>query len=454
MQFVEPAVSMRNPGIAWAFGLVLAACGGSEPSLSGVFPAEGFAGRSLRVEISGDATEWTSGAVVNFGAGVTVADVTVASPTALFADISIDSAAATGLQDISVASEGTLTLKHAFEVRSPIALAFTGPVEQGGRPRFSIVNRDFAHPFDLTAESGELVDLAVQGPAGTHFVIESSTAFQLDGTAEIDGDATGGAVTVTSGEAPRKDVSVSDAIDVAPRAATPVISGGAVTGTIDGPGQTLWYALPAVAGLVHITGSVTGTGSPEVGILQDGTWSQIIGGLTTVLSTAKTVEIVVFDRTPAFGYSVTLTPVSEALATAAEPASDDTIATAATATSLPFELTDATLASATDVDYVKVVIDPAHAAKRLHVIAQAANHLTDTAIDITDGAGVSQITGPLDGGTSGGDGGFACGFLGNCGEDYVADPLPAGTYYVRVAKGSTPFDASFASYTLLLYFED
>ncbi|HET9992636.1 MAG TPA: hypothetical protein VFQ65_29080, partial [Kofleriaceae bacterium] len=184
--------------------MAAAACGGDSttPSASGVFPAEGFAGRELRVEISGDATNWADGAVVNFGSGVTVSTVTVASPTDLFAEIKIDSGAALGLQDVTVASNGSVTLKQAFQVVSPIEAQFTGAVEQGGRPGFVIINHDFDNPFDLTTDAaGALANVTFTGPSGTNFIPDASTstAYELKGVVEIDGDAAAGKLTVASG---------------------------------------------------------------------------------------------------------------------------------------------------------------------------------------------------------------------------------------------------------------
>src|SRR5262249_12580732 len=86
---------MRTLKVALVPGCSALGCG-TAPSPGGGSPAEGFTGRKLRVEISGDATDWKDGATVDFGAGVTVASVTVASPTDLFADITIDPAATVG----------------------------------------------------------------------------------------------------------------------------------------------------------------------------------------------------------------------------------------------------------------------------------------------------------------------------------------------------------------------
>ena len=338
---------MRNLRFALVFGFVVAGCGGDStaPSASGVFPAEGFAGRELRVEISGDATNWADGAVVNFGAGVTVSTVTVASPTDLFAEIKIDAGAATGPQDVTVASNGSVTLKQAFQVVSPIEAQFTGGVEQGGRPGFTIINHDFDQPFDLTADAnGGLANVTFTGPAGTNFIADAttSTAYELKGVVEIDGDAAAGMLTVASGATAAQTTSVISSIDIKARAATPLTSGTAAPGTIMNAGDTLWYSLAAPAGLIHMTGSISGTNaqnaSASVGILEGGKWSQIVGGLHAVVTAAETVNIVIFDTAGISNYSVSITPVAEALASAAE-AANDTTATAQAPGAVPFQIT-------------------------------------------------------------------------------------------------------------------
>ncbi|MEO6774208.1 MAG: hypothetical protein ABI467_14510 [Kofleriaceae bacterium] len=436
-----------------------AACGGTDPSASGVFPAEGFAGRDLRVEISGDATSWTDGATVTFGAGVTVSNVTVASPTDLFADLKIDASAAAGLQDVTVASNGSVTLKQAFSVTSPVEAQFTGGVEQGGRPLFTIINHDFDNPFDLTADaSGALANLTVTGPAGTDFQVDtqSSTAYALQGVVFIDGNAAAGMLTVASGPTASQTSSVIANVDIKARAATPLTSGTQAMGTIANVGDTLWYSLAAPAGLVHLgLGVSSSTASPAIGILEGGSYNHIVGGTYAVVP-AETVNIVVLDTKGVAGYNVNLLPVAEALASVAEPAApaDDTTQSAVVPAAIPFQVTNATISGAADLDYTKLVIDAAHASKKIHIVAQSADNSTDTAVDVTTNATTSAIGGEYDGGAQGGsDGGFTCQFTGACGEDIVVGPLAAGTYYVKVEAGALGYDASFTDYSLLVWFE-
>jgi hypothetical protein len=442
---------MRNLRFVLVFGLLVGCGDSTNPSASGVFPAEGFAGRSLRVEISGDATSWSDGAVVNFGAGVTVSNVMVASPTDLFADVTIDSAAAEGLQDVSVSSGGTYTLKQAFQVKSPVELAFEGGVEQGGLPYFTLTNHDFDTPFDLTADAnGNLLNTTLVGPAGTNFHVDSqtTTAYQIKGYVFIDGDAAPGSLTVKSGPTGSQVTSIVSTVDIKTRAATPLTSGTPVTGMITDVGDTLWYSLASSGGLVHLSATVSSqSANPGVAILDGGKWASSLGGTYAILDTAKTVNIAVLDNGTASGYSVNLTATSEALTSAAEPnaPTDDAVGSAITAT-FPYRLTGATISAAGDKDYIKVVVTAAEATKHLHVITTAGDDpLTDTSVDIVDASNASKI-----GGAS--DDSFTCILGGVCGEDVVAPALAAGTYYILVTDGGA-YDPADKSYVLVAWFE-
>src|SRR5688500_11997442 len=58
-----------------------------EASISGVSPGDVFVGRGAEVLVVGNNTGWEDGVAVDFGAGVTVDEVVVASPTALMVSI-------------------------------------------------------------------------------------------------------------------------------------------------------------------------------------------------------------------------------------------------------------------------------------------------------------------------------------------------------------------------------
>jgi hypothetical protein len=100
---------------------------GVAPSVSGITPANAFLARSGEVTISGYGTKWTSATTVDFGADITVDKITVASPTALVVNFTVDSTAALGPRDVKVKDgANTESYKGAFSLLSPIALTFRG----------------------------------------------------------------------------------------------------------------------------------------------------------------------------------------------------------------------------------------------------------------------------------------------------------------------------------------
>src|SRR5262249_44302301 len=105
-------------------------------------------------------------------------------------------------------------------------------------------------------------------------------------------------------------------------------------------------------------------------------------------------------------------------------------------TAIPAAYSPATLSSATDVDFIKLTNVPK--GKTIHVTTTAGPAaFTDTQVDIEDSTGASLNGGDIDGGEAGGDGGFACGFEGICGEDVTTDSptAAAGTFFVKISAG-------------------
>lgn len=117
---------MQSSAFALAV-LVLSAAGcGADESVNGVFPSSGFLGRTLRVEVTGDNTSWGSGNGLDFGPGITVSNISVASPTTLFAEIVISDTAAPGLRDVIVTGDGGGALNDAFKLTSPLVVDWQG----------------------------------------------------------------------------------------------------------------------------------------------------------------------------------------------------------------------------------------------------------------------------------------------------------------------------------------
>lgn len=211
--------------------LLLAACG-SDPSASGVFPAEGFVGRELRVQVNGDNTDFGAGTTVDFGPNITVAGITVSSPTVIFADIEIGTEAAAGFADVTISGGGdTLTMVDAFELRNPVRVTTSGTPSQGGTVQLVLDNLDFENLFDTTLDpvTGRPA-LQIASSEGTSIFVDEVTEFEVLATAFFDVDAGPSAVQILSDGL----ASPGDVIEVQERAAIAVTPGTPGTGTLDG----------------------------------------------------------------------------------------------------------------------------------------------------------------------------------------------------------------------------
>ena len=442
----------------YALLLLVAACGtdGTTPTASGVFPAEGFTGRSLRVEISGDATTWKDGATVDFGAGVTVNKVDVASPTDLFADITIDPAAAVGKNDVTVTNGSKkYTLTGAFELVSPTPITWSGDVAQGGVPFFTIENLDFSHQFDTTTDpnTGNPTGVTITGPAGTQAVATSVTPFEIQGQLFIDVNAaaSAGPLTVVSGSGATAFTSIPGNADI--KARTPVAFTGSATINLPEKGSSQLYAI-AATGPTLFRYTVSGTSADSTPVSEvlnsGGTWtSDAVGASPAVIDTGNGYLLVEsFGTAPD---TVTVTGLTEALTSAAEVAtSNDLPANAQSAGGIPFRLTAASISTGGDVDYVKFVAPTGSTGKHLHVDTDAGNDtFTDTAVTITTGNNGTTAWEPKH------DDGANCSFFGcDGGEDFTTTAtLTAGTtYYIRVEAGAN-YMSSDTDYVMLLWLE-
>jgi hypothetical protein len=461
--------------ISFAMGLGAAAGCGTDPvsSASGVFPAEGFAGRSLRVEISGDQTSWKTGATVDMGAGVTVNSVEVASPTDLFADVTIDPAAALGLNDVTVTSGGKLTLKAAFQIVSPVEVQIQGTAAQGGLGVFKIVNKDFDNPFDTTQgtdpNTGATVfpNVRIDAPNGVDFNSPLTSGltvapYEIDGLVLFDVDAAGGAVTVTSGPTGKQVTSTVGDFAVTTRAA--MAAGPSVTGNIAAAYDSQLYTLasgtaPSLDRFAVTTASQTG--QPGVALLgPSGHWSDFVGGGPyAVVSDAGAAYAIVYDLSGAMNYSFTLTSTVETLTVGSEgdDATNATIGGAGvtTASASPFIQTGGAVSANNDLDIVKIVV-PAGSpmiGKVFHVTTSLSQDpFTALSVDVTTGSGGNTS---IAGGPQTADA-LNCFFAGICGVDFTtaaATPIVAGTYYFKIAADAANWASSDTEYDLLFWTE-
>ncbi len=371
------------------------------PSASGVFPAAGFLGRDVRVEITGDATAWSATTTVSFGTGVTVNSLSVASPTDLFADITISTQATVGLGDVVVTDgAATFTLSKAFQISAPGATAFLGVQAQGGITQFTITTADVANPFDATTGQDEFGDtifpnILVQGPTGVTFQVESVTDFSIGGIALIDLDAAtaAGDLTVMSGPA-GGTVVVSDVgpMTVTARTATTLAAATAMTANVVNPLDSQLYTFtptvtptataPVVEGVAAFT---TNTGAaPALAVLPaSGHFADLIsfGPPGDVLNTGTAPGAqqfyIYWDNSGTSGYSYSIEGNDTALThTATLGATNDTPATAAAMT-IPGLAGSGDVSVPTDgTQWIKVTVPANGVGKFLHVIT-----IGDPAVD-------------------------------------------------------------------------
>lgn len=252
-----------------------------EQSLNGVFPSSGFIGRTLRVEVSGDNASFTDGASLDFGPGVTVGEVTVASPTALFAEITIEPTAPLGTRDVIVhQGDDTLTLAQAFKLESPVAVEFRGTLAQGSVVPFTATNLDLSNLYDSTCGASIFgicllyTGMQVQTPAGVTAVIDLVEPFRASGTLFVDLDAQAGDISFVSGPIDSPDKQVTSAMgaptEFAPREPVALTAGTPTTTTVAAPYDSHLYSFDAAAAsIARFSASADPSASPMIYVLPE-----------------------------------------------------------------------------------------------------------------------------------------------------------------------------------------
>jgi len=434
--------------------VVVAGCGSdsTSPSVSAVFPTSGFLGRQARIEIVGDATKFKDGATVDFGAGVTVDKVTLASPTSLFADITITASATTGLHDVTVMSGGSkaLALSQAFDIEPAITMTIDGSTAQGSIGFVTIKNHDVENPFDMTNDGQSFTNISVMAGSVT-FNVSNVTPFEIDATMLVDIDGVGGPLSVVSGVG-------QDAItsplgqDLKIDARTPIVvtSGTPAPGTIAAPYASQLYELTpgAAPNFTRIQATVgpTTMSTPKIALLPASgkfadviTFSATINQLTT--TTAGKYYMVVLDNTGTAGYSYTLDALDvPGLNKTMETASNNTVGTSQAIT-LPTWLDAASLSALTDQDWLKFAAPAAAVGKHVHVLTLPGDPATDTLVDVYTGTAAGTSLGESDD--------------VNYHEDFLSKPIPAaGTVWVKISASQGGFfDPSQSHYKAIVFLQ-
>ncbi|HEY8041445.1 MAG TPA: collagen-like protein [Polyangiaceae bacterium] len=423
----------------------------SSPSVSGISPEHAFLARKGQVTVSGFGTSWSASTTVDFGAGVKVDKITVASPTALVVDFTTDKAAAVGPRDVNV-KDGTTTetYKGAFAVLSPISVAYDGTLAQGSIVIAHVKVLDLSTPLDLTGQTDPLTgqvtytNLAPSFAAGLSGAVLNATAFSADVEVNIDVNATGNQdLDLVSGPAADPtdvEFPLPAGIKIAARTATPLVSGtpanGTVAKTLD---STLYSFTPASAAMniLDFTASSTvAAASPNLFLLpKSGAWPDQLNrgaAFTWLTSSTDPLYAIYLDTTGTTGAFTAALTATAAAANAPTTASDGTKATAVVASALPFVLTGGAFTAATSQDWVKIT-SPAN--KTLHA-QSLGDGFNDVAVSVFASDGTTAVGTPSD---SGGQ------------ADATFSLTTAGTYYVVFAAGTVfTFDPAHATYQGIL----
>jgi hypothetical protein len=374
--------------------LALVGCGGEDESVSGVFPSSAFLGRTVRVQVSGDNTNWGSGTSVDFGAGITVSAVSVASPTALFADIVVADTATLGRRDIVVRGGGdTLTLTQAFELTSPINITWRGTLAQGSIASFTINNFDFFSPFDDTCTAPsffgclEFGNVEVDSPPGTIAVLDGVTPYTLTGQLYIDMDAAAGPLSVLSGPAGTAQlVSPSGAsVEITARTAT-ALTGDMATATVATPYASHVYDVTTMANDVNRFSASSSVAAPAIYLLpESGRFTELISGgarPVAITQAAGRIYAVAVDSSGEQGFSYTIRNQPLALTPLAEAGNNDTAGNAQQAASAAILFTGASISTVDDQDWIRFDVPSGSNTRRVRVVTAPGDRFADIAVDI------------------------------------------------------------------------
>jgi hypothetical protein len=117
--------------------------GNTSPSVSAMIPRIGVLDRELDAVIIGNETAFDNTTQIDLGSGVTISNLQVASPTALFAHLKIDKAATTGLHDLKVTGASAATVTGMFNVLPAMGITVSaGTATQGGLAQIDLTDND------------------------------------------------------------------------------------------------------------------------------------------------------------------------------------------------------------------------------------------------------------------------------------------------------------------------
>lgn len=402
--------------------LALAACSGDQgpkgdtgpagagaPSISGITPGRAFLARKLDVTLSGSGTTWAEGTTVDFGAGVTVDKLTVASPTAIVASITVADSAAAGPRDVTVtAGDVASTYKGAFTVESPLALTVKGTAAQGSVFFVSASNKDLTTPFDTTSESGGLfapptfVGVNLKEIPGMVISVSEVSLYKTELAVVVDVTTAAGKkpISLLSGVegTPQTAFPYPEGLELAARTASPLTLGTASAQSAKAPFESKLFSFTPVAG-TGITDLVVTSSDPDFaptaillpksGKFEDRLTS--FAAASTLLSeNADPIYVIALDTAGKVG-DFKITASSVTAPTVDEAGSNENVGEAQALANLPTIVKNASLTSGTDVDWYSIPVAGNNVGKKLRVITAGGDANTDTVIELFKADGTTAI---------------------------------------------------------------
>jgi hypothetical protein len=429
------------------------------PSLSAAVPESAFLARTLDVTLSGANTAWSDQVKVDFGEKIAINTLTVASPTALVASITVASDAATGPRDIKVTDGATaLVYKGAFHVDAPLKVTITGTPAQGSIFLVHARGLDFETPFDMT-QAGSVFNptypnVSLVSSPGLGAAVSSVSEYTVDYQVFVDVDAAASSVKADILSGPKEDLvefPFPAAYAIAARAATPLDAGKSTKISFNHPGDSalLSYApsdaklkiIDVVSGAQDMNATPAGYFLPKSGKFADR--FAVASGATFASSAVDTYYAVYADYYAYAGYDLDVMVIETSAQGGAEkePNDSETLATSNGAVTAPWVTQSATLTDGSDEDWYAVDIAPADVGKSIHVQTSGLDPLTDTVVNILELQGNMLIPiGPK--GNPSDDNGYLD-------ELTSLATASAGTYFVKVSASSY-FDPAHKAYDVII----
>lgn len=421
-----------------------------EASVSAVLPGRAFLSRKLDVTISGSATKWDEATTVDFGEGITVDDLVVASPTALVARITVEPTATTGARDVTVNGGGVASVyKGAFTVDAPMTLAVKGTPAQGSVFFMTATNKDLSTPFDTTAESSlfsvTYTGITVPELEGMTFQISSvsGTATELAVLTDLDVEAGTKAFSIESGVEGSEKVSFPfpAGLEIAARTPVELVPGTAAKTDATKPFESGLYKITPGSGLNIVDVDVTSGAARFVLLPKSGKIADAVtgfGATATLLTTnSDPYYAIALDTSGEPGAFSLKSTVTSATLTQEGAGNNDTKAQAEAVATLP-AIIESSISALADEDWFAITATAGDVGKTLSLMTAPGDANTDTLLTVYRSDGTTEL------GTSD-DADYH--------DKLDTDPLPAAeTYYVKVTQSSQTktWSASASKYRLVV----